>query len=262
MRILWISYTPGGTRYLDVLKQTLLSLVTPGTEIDVVGMKKPNLHLHRLSEWRCAHDVVAEHHNASQRGYDAVVVGHFQDGGVHELRSILDIPVVGLGEAAMHHAMQLGDSFGLVTINPGFLAYHRQQVRTYQLTDKFAGVRAMTTDAPTYQDAFNGDESKVDLLADEFRRAAMELVEQGADVIIPAGGFPALLLWTYERVPDLGESTVLDPLGIAIGQAEMWARLGNRVRPGRSGAFARASEAVVQEIADSLARSASAHPAL
>src|SRR3569833_888924 len=248
MRLLWQSCTKPGTRYLATLQSTLRSLVSSGTQVDVDGLDPADGFVHHLSELRCANQVIARNAYAAERGYDAVVVGHFQDGGLLELRSILDIPVVGLGEAAIHHALQLGDRFGLVTINPGFLAFHRRQVRAYQQEAKFAGVRAMNTDAATYQAAFDGDLAQVERVSADFARVAAELVEAGADVVIPAGGFPALLLWSVGEIPDLGGASVLDPVGLAIGQAELWARLGrSRVAPGRAGGFARPAPAAVEE---------------
>lgn len=254
MRILWQSFTAPGTRYLQVLQNTVQSLAPADVEVDVVGLHPSDSFIHRLSELRCAYAVIAQNLDAQHRGYDAVVIGHFQDGGLHELRSALDIPVVGLGECAMHHALQLGESFGLVTIDPGFLAVHRAQVRTYQLDAKFAGVAAMRTDVTTYMAAFEGDRDQVRRVADEFRGCAMELVESGADVIIPAGGLPALLLWSHDLVPDLNGAAALDPLGLAIGQAALWARLGpKRVSPGRRASYVRPQPGVTDELAASLA---------
>src|SRR3569833_3354182 len=171
MRLLWQSCTKPGTRYLATLQSTLRSLVSSGTQVDVDGLDPADGFVHHLSELRCANQVFVWFAFAAERGYDAVVVGHFQDGGLLELRSILDIPVVGLGEAAIHHALQLGDRFGLVTINPGFLAFHRRQVRAYQQEAKFAGVRAMNTDAATYQAAFDGDLAQVERVSADFARA-------------------------------------------------------------------------------------------
>lgn len=261
MRLLWQSFTRPGTDYLATLQRTLQSLVSPGTQVDVDGLDPADGFMHRLSELRCANQVIAQNADAAERGYDAVVIGHFQDGGLPELRSILDIPVVGLGEAAIHHALQLGDRFGLVTINRGFLSFHRRQVREYQQEAKFAGVRAMNTDAATYHAAFDGDTTQVERVAADFARAAAELVEAGADVVIPAGGFPALLLWNFGKVPDLDGASVLDPMGLAIGQAELWARLGrSRVAPGRAGGFARPDPAAVEEFVASVRAPSRAWP--
>jgi len=244
MRVLWQSFTASGSGYLRLLQEALQALAGHDVEVVVTGLDRPHAHIHRLSEARCAYQVVADNLDAEQRGFDAVVVGHFQDGGVHELRAALDIPVVGLGEAALHHAMMLDEAFGLVTINPGFLSFHRDQVHRYRLGAKFAGVRAMDTDPDVYFAAFNGDAEADRSVRTQFGDRARELVDAGADVIIPAGGLPALVLQEGEPV-DLDGATVLDPIGVAVGQAELWARL--RIRPGRRGPYARPSREVLDD---------------
>ncbi len=253
MRILWQSFTPPGTAYLDRLRDTVEALAPAGVEVVVAGMDPPDAYVHRISEWRCGYFALAQNFDLRERGFDALVIGHFQDGGVPELRAALDLPVVGLGECAMHQAAQLGDGFGLVTIHPDFLAFHRRQVRSYHLESRLVGVRAMRTDAPTYLAAFDGDLAQVRRVAAEFAEQAAALAADGADVVIPAGGFPSLLLWSYDCVPDLGGVSVLDPIGLAISQAATWARLGSgRVRPGRTGSYARPEPGVLAEISDSL----------
>ena len=47
---------------------------------------------------------------------DAVIVGCFGDPGVHALREVLDCPVIGPFEAAMHQGAQLGARLGVVTV--------------------------------------------------------------------------------------------------------------------------------------------------
>ena len=246
MKVRWQSYIEPGTAYLDVLGRHLRELASPETEVELAGLTPSDAHVHVLSEWRCGYQVVAQ--NLVDRDCDALVVGHFQDGGVRELRAALDIPVVGLGEAAMHHAAMLGESFGLVTINPGFVTFHRRQVHSYGLGAQCAGIRAMQTDAPAYLAAFAGDSAAADRILSAFRVAARDLVDAGADVIVPAGGLPALLLRRLpDAVPELDGAAVLDPLGIALGQAELWARLGAGAAPGRRAIYARPRPGVVED---------------
>lgn len=245
MRVRWQSFTAVGSEYLRLLQDALQALAGHEVEVVVAGLDQPHSHIHRLGETRSAYQVIAGNLDVARRGFDALVVGHFQDGGVHELRAALDIPVVGLGEAALHNAMMLGETFGLVTINPGFLSFHREQISRYRLEAKFAGVRAMDTDPDVYFAAFGGDAEADRSVRAQFLDRARELIDAGADVIIPAGGLPALLLSDGNAPPELSGAAVLDPLGIALGQAEMWARLG--VRPGRRGPYARPSREVLDD---------------
>src|SRR4029453_7844217 len=124
---------------------------------------------------------------AQAEGYDAFVIGHFQEPGLVECRSALDIPVIGLGEATMLYACMLGRAFGLVTINPVFIPWHRDQFLRLGLGQRAVGVRAVATQVATYMQAFEDDAAYQQVKAD-FCRQAAPLVEAGADVVIPAGG--------------------------------------------------------------------------
>ncbi|GAA1689187.1 hypothetical protein GCM10009765_43210 [Fodinicola feengrottensis] len=88
---------------MRLLQDALRALAGDQVEVVVAGLERPHPYIHRLSEARCAYELVAANLDAARRGFDAVVVGHFQDGGVHELRAALDIPVVGLGETTLIH---------------------------------------------------------------------------------------------------------------------------------------------------------------
>lgn len=250
MRIRWQSFTEPGTAYVSALEARLAELSAPDTTFEVVGLTPPDRYIHRLHELRCAYQVVTENLDAADQGVDALVIGHFQDGGVPELRAASDIPVVGLGEAAMHQAAMLGDGFGLVTIHPGFLAYHRDQVRRIRLESSFVGVEAMTCTSDMFQAAFAGDVDATASVHEQFRERAMRLVDQGADVVIPAGGYPALLL-QRAGAPDLGGAALLDPIGVAVLQAEMWCRLAalSGLRPGRTGSYATPEPGVLADLA-------------
>lgn len=54
-----------------------------------------------VTEIRCAREMICNAVQAEREGYDAFIVGHFQDAGLYELRKVVDIPVIGLGEATM-----------------------------------------------------------------------------------------------------------------------------------------------------------------
>jgi hypothetical protein len=57
---------------------------------------------------------------AEAEGYDVFAIGSVQDPGIEEARSLVDIPVVGYGEAAMHFACLLGSRFAVVAFGAGF----------------------------------------------------------------------------------------------------------------------------------------------
>ena len=62
-------------------------------------------------------------------GVDAVVVAAFGDPGVLRLRAVLTVPVVGIGEAAMHEAARDGRRFGIATTTPGLARSIETKIR-------------------------------------------------------------------------------------------------------------------------------------
>ena len=120
MRIFWQSFVdPRQNKpYLERLEAYLNDISDPTTEVQVHGTTPPDRDFGRLAEFRCAVLAVNNAIDAEKAGYDAFVMGHFQDPGLYEARSALSIPVIGAGESTLHWAAQLGRRLALVTIDP------------------------------------------------------------------------------------------------------------------------------------------------
>lgn len=244
MRIRWQSFIePSRHRqYFELLDAQLNSCFGDGTEHEIVGIDPPDIMLHRLTETRCGMRAVANAVAAEADGCDAFLIGHFQDSGLHEARSAVDIPVLGLGETSMLHACTLGQRIGLITIDPIFIAWHQEQTVRYGLSERVIGVTAMTglvvgdyVSACQEEDAFSR-------VFEQFQKAAQPLLERGAEVLIPAGGLPALVL---SRRPGLAVdgAAVLNPVPVLAKHGEAAVALGRLGLPiaSRKGAFALAS---------------------
>src|SRR5690242_13058718 len=145
-RILYQSFTdPAAHRpYLDTLAAYLDRIAAPGVKFEVRGISPADTQLGRLSELRCGLQSVAGIIEAERDGFDAVLVGHFADACLYEARTAGDLPVVGHGEASLHQACMLGGRIGLVSIDPVYVPWHREQVRRYGLEHRVVDVRAMT----------------------------------------------------------------------------------------------------------------------
>ena len=76
----------------------------PDFAYEAVGISPPDQHFHPITEFRIAARVIRNALEAERQGIDAFVVGHFQEPGLNESKAAVDIPVVGLGEAAMLYA--------------------------------------------------------------------------------------------------------------------------------------------------------------
>jgi allantoin racemase len=108
------------------------------------------------------------------------------------VKSVVDIPVLGLGETTLLHACTLGRKLGLVTINPVFIPWHEDQVIRYGLQQRVVGVRAVNATVKDFIDAFATPEA-FQKLEPLWERECRILLDAGADVIVPAGGLPMML---------------------------------------------------------------------
>jgi Asp/Glu/hydantoin racemase len=244
MRIRWQSFIePSRHRqYFELLDAQLATCFDGDTTHEIIGIDPPDTMLHRLTETRCGMRAVANAVAAEADGCDAFLIGHFQDSGLHEARSAVDIPVLGLGETSMLHACTLGQRIGLVTIDPIFIAWHHEQIVRYGLRERVIGVTAMT--GLVVEDYVRACEDEVAFtnVFEQFERVAQPLTAAGAEVLIPAGGLPALVL---SRRPGLtvDGAAVLNPVPVLAKHGEAAAALGRLGLPiaSRKGAFALAS---------------------
>ena len=101
MRIFWQSFIDQQTSapYLSYLAAYLTRIAMPGVTVEVHGISPADRDFGWLAELRCAIRAISNGIDAERHGYDAFVIGHFQDPGLYELRSALNIPVIGVGEA-------------------------------------------------------------------------------------------------------------------------------------------------------------------
>ncbi|WP_329284469.1 aspartate/glutamate racemase family protein [Streptomyces sp. NBC_00691] len=130
-----------------------------------------------------AREVVAAGLRATAAGdCAALVVGAFGDPGAAELRAATDVPVVGLGEAALREAASGGTPFGIATTTPLLAEAIAARVAALGLADRYTGLR-LTTGAPEHLSA--APES----LLDELEHAVRACVERdGARAVVIGGG--------------------------------------------------------------------------
>ena len=204
--------------YCKALEQALKGMAGDGVAYDVHGIVPPDLELHRLTEFRCAREVIRHAVEAQQQGYHAFAIGHFQDGGLYEARATVDMPVLALGEAAMLYACTLGQKIGLVTINPLFIPMHEEQIQRYGLASRVVAVKAIETDPALLVRAFT-DKDTFEKVLRQFRKQVEPLVAAGVEVIIPAGGLPALL---FSRLKNfmVGKALVLNCIAVLAKMTE------------------------------------------
>lgn len=249
MRIWYQSYVDheNGAAYWDALGAHLDEIVGADAEVEIHGITPHDSYAHPLVEFRCAREMICNAVRAEREGYDAFVVGHFQDAGLYEARSAVDIPVVGLGEASMLHACQLGQRSGIVTINPRYIPWFHHQIAKYGLRERVTGVHALTFQPGQILSAIGNADRLEDVRA-LFEAQARPLVAGGADVLIPGGGIP-MLLFSRLRGHVVDGAPVLNGIPVAVMAAQTMVRLRRLTGQGvsRVGDYAKAPPAVIEE---------------
>ena len=167
--------------------------------------------------------VAAEH----APGHDAVIVAAFGDPGVPGLREALDVPVVGVTDAALASASLLGSRFSIIAISPRIGVWYRETVEQCGLISRLASIRAL--DQPIRD---------VNAIQDQHARRLQELCmtaidNDGADVLIIAGApLAGLARGIAPEIP----VPVVDAVASAVQQAEALVRL--KPAAARSGSYA------------------------
>ncbi len=214
--------------YITQLEAHVKRIIDPAFSHSFNTTTPPATTTHAVTEFRMARNFMKNAVIAQQQGYSAIAISHFQDAGLAEVKSLVDIPVIGLGETTMMHACTLGRKFGLITINPVFIPWHEDQVIRYGLTQRCVGVRAVNCKVSDFMHAFATEEGYAEL-APKFQKEVDHLLAAGADVIVPAGGLPMMMFGGRQdhrkiRIQTEG-AHIINGITVMIKAAEMAVRM-------------------------------------
>lgn len=203
MRVRFHKHTvEGRTPALDAMYRSHFAAIAPEVEVEISTLP-PAAYDGSLPEGSVraaaaeaffATDFVRHAIAAERAGCDAFVIGTSQDPGLREARSVVGIPVVGYGEAAMHISAMTGRSFGFVGFIPELATPIGDNVRAAGLSHRLAGFAYLPGGADAIRQAFAGDPAQV---IEQFRAAARSLIAKGAEVIIPGEGLPNEILYHH-----------------------------------------------------------------
>ncbi len=210
------------------LERELGHLKSPGTELTVVNPPHGPVSIESAyDEALAVPPMLALIKQAELDGYDAVVIACFSDPGLHAARELVSIPVLGIQEAALHAAAQLGFRFTITTTFPKRVPAKIEAVKMAGMESRLASVRPLNM---TVLDMDRDPECTKARLIDVCRAAA---VEDGAEVVILGC---AGLAGYAEDVEAATGMKVLDPTPVALKTAEMLVSLG--LKHSKRGLFA------------------------
>jgi allantoin racemase len=157
--------------------------------------------------------------------YDAIVVACFDDTGVDALRCTVDVPVIGIGEAAYHAAAMICTKFSVVTTLSRSVAVLEANLLRYGLDRKCGRVRA--SDIPVLK-LEEGDETTIDRIRCEIEAA---ITEDGAEaIVLGCAGMTDLM----SRLSDEFHLPVIDGVTCGVTMAEALVSSGLRTSKKRT----------------------------
>src|SRR3954464_578607 len=182
--------------YGQLLQRLIADVAAPGTQIDIFGLSphRAIADQYRYLEYLDTAEILENGLRAERDGYDAFLIGNIFEPGLHALRELLNIPVLGLCEASVTVACLMGTSFSVVNVNPKFERRVTQNIASYGLSGRLVSIDRMEIERPAVFDRAFKDAAVRDDVLEQFRAAARRGLAKGAETIIPAGGIVMTLL--------------------------------------------------------------------
>lgn len=208
--------------YGQLLKRIVKAAAAPGTAIDIHGLSphRAIADQYRYLEFLDTAEVLDNGLRAEREGYDAFLIGNIFEPGLHELRELLNIPVLGLRESSVHVACLMGASFSLINVNPKFTSRIVEGIRLQGLDSRMVSIDRMTIDRPGVFDlALRDPDAKAEIVR-QFTEVARRSLDKGAEVLVPAGG--SLMAVLHDAgVHEIESAPVLNGLVALVKAAEL-----------------------------------------
>ena len=134
------------------------------------------------ADWLVAGPAILAALSSRRGGYDAAVIAVFGDPGLGAAKELLDVPVLGISEAAFHAAAMLGRRFGIVSFTAALRPMFEDCLAHHGLAGRCCGFRMGPPDA-AYPDGF-GPHERARLVA----LVRDSVAQDGAEAVILAGG--------------------------------------------------------------------------
>lgn len=210
--------------YEDAIRKHVKKVVRPDTEVTIRGQMQgtyptnypgndliySSLFMLHGMQW------VMRALHAEKAGYDVFAMSTIPNPLLREIRTLVDIPVVGYGEASCHLACMLGRRFGVLCFIDKMSALLEEQIGTYGLSGRCVGVKPLTF---PFQEVLEGYSNPGPVI-DKFRADARRMIAAGADVIIP-GEMPTSALLAREGVTRVDDVPLVDGIAATLNMAEM-----------------------------------------
>lgn len=171
--------SPEGQAELDRRRAYLRRHAAPNTHVDITDIPAgPGSIESMYEEYLSIPETVKRAHELQADGWDGILLGCYGDPGLGALREIVDIPVVGAGQATSLMASALGHRYSIITVTDSVIAPLEHTIRGSGGGSKLASVRAVNI--PVLE-LHRDRELAIEVTLEEGRRA---IAEDRADALI------------------------------------------------------------------------------
>jgi allantoin racemase len=211
IRELLKSYASPGTTFVLAYPEDLGG----GEVLSLLEERKALSGLHHILETPA---LVKKAVEAEHLGFDAVMQSNTFDPGVEASRLAVRIPVIGLLRASLHFTASICDRFALIVPLETHMPHTMRLVQTYGMTPFLCGIKTVglydTGDLSGYHD----------IVLERTVAIGRELVQQGAQAIIPLGGKIYPYVVTPEELePQIGVP-IVNTKAVGVSYAELMVR--------------------------------------
>jgi Asp/Glu/hydantoin racemase len=194
-------------RSLDMMLAVAVEVLPPGIAIKGISAAHGVQMIVNEAELRASAAEVIRLGSRAAPDVSAIIVAAFGDPGVVALRNLVDVPVIGIGEASITEAASGGRRFGIATTTPALTRAIEDFVDQMALRHQFTGVRFP-----------NGDPLDLAANAQRQQAALAQLAEDcfeldGAEAVVIGGG---PLSEAARAVRDRFGNRIIEPVPSAI----------------------------------------------
>lgn len=232
--------------YHVALRERIAQVVRPGTEIVMHGQidgtypsTYPGTDLgFGALYWMHGLQWLAAAREAQAQGFDAMVLASIPSPMIREIRTIVDIPVVGYGETVFHLSGLYGRRAGMLFFNTVRRDFWPEQVRQWGVAERFAGIAAAGVTFDEVVEAY-GDPSKIPAVIAKVIDHGTRFVQENAVDVLIAGEMPLNLLLSRAGVTEIAGATIMDGIATSFKMAETLVELKTLagMRPSNRGYF-------------------------
>ncbi|MEM2522764.1 MAG: aspartate/glutamate racemase family protein [Candidatus Bathyarchaeia archaeon] len=203
-------------KWLGKTRKYLLNTLSPDTIVDVINLECAPESIETYYDSVLAAPLVVDAViRAEKMGYNAVVIGCFEDPGLHASRELVSIPVLGVGETSIIVSSILGRRIAIISTGQNSRAVYERKMMEMGLSEKLAYSSGIAV--PVLR--LNEEKLVSKLVIREARKAIQEF---NADVIVLGC---VGMMGFHMKLKKVLKVPVIDPLLVTVRMAELFSSL-------------------------------------